>query len=176
MLLSPIEQPPSLWMRVVYQLSEQRFGKVLGVIKVIYARKPEIMPIALKIARTMERLSLEPELRFLVQVQTARQNGCTFCEDLALAEAVRAKLGDAKFRALADYRTSPVFTERERAALALAEEATQNRRLSPETEAAVRGNFTEKEIVELTWLNAAENYYNLQAAVLGVESDELARR
>ena len=176
MLLSPIERPPSLWMRVVYQLSERRFGKVLGVIKVIYARKPEIMPIALKIARTMERLSLEPELRFLVQVQTSRQNGCTFCEDLVMAEAVRARLGDEKFRVLADYRTSPAFSERERAALALAEEATQNRRLSPETAAAVRKNFSEKEIVELTWLNAAENYYHLQAAVLGVESDELARR
>jgi AhpD family alkylhydroperoxidase len=176
MKLAPIEQPPSLWMKVVYQLSERRFGKVLGVIKVIYARKPEIMPIALKIARTMERLSLEPSLRYLVQVQTSRQNGCAFCEDLVMAEAVRGKLGDEKFRALADYRTSPAFSERERAALAFAEEATQNRRLTPQTEAAVRAHFTEKEIIELTWLNAAENYYNLQAAVLGVESDGLATR
>ena len=39
---------------------------------------------------------------------------------------------------------------------------------------ALRARFSEKEIVELTWVNAAENYYNLQAAVLGIGSDELA--
>jgi len=41
---------------------------------------------------------------------------------------------------------------------------------------AVRENVSDTEIVELVWLNAAENYFNLQAAVLGVESDQLAAR
>jgi alkylhydroperoxidase family enzyme len=83
-------------------------------------------------------------------------------------------VGEERFRALGDFRTSPVFTERERAALAFAEEATLHRRLTEQTAAAVRAHFTELEIVELTWLNAAENYFNLQAAVLGIESDGLA--
>lgn len=38
----------------------------------------------------------------------------------------------------------------------------------------MRERFNETEIVEITWLNAAENYFNLQAAVLGIGSDRLA--
>jgi alkylhydroperoxidase family enzyme len=175
MLLTPIERPSSPLLRLLYRASARRFGKVIGPLKVIYARRPRLLMIAGQIARTMEHgLSLEPSLRLLVQTQTARQNGCTFCEDLTLAEAVRSRVGRERFNALQEYRTSPVFTGRERAALAFAEEATRDRRLSAETAAAVRAAFTENEIVELAWLNAAENYFNLQAAVLGIESDGLA--
>ncbi|HEX8393904.1 MAG TPA: carboxymuconolactone decarboxylase family protein [Longimicrobium sp.] len=175
MHLTPIERPSSPLLRLLYRLSARRFGTVIGPLRVIYARRPRLLVIAGQIARTMEHgLSLDPALRFLVQTQTARQNGCTFCADLALAEAVRSRVGHERFRALDEYRTSPLFTERERAALAFAEEATRNRRLSDETAAAVRAAFSEEEIVDLAWLNAAENYFNLQAAVLGIESDGLA--
>lgn len=67
-----------------------------------------------------------------------------------------------------------VFSERERAALAFVEEATRHRALSEPTWSAVRERFNETEIVEITWLNAAENSFNLQAAVLGIGSDRLA--
>jgi alkylhydroperoxidase family enzyme len=175
MHLSPIENPSGSWLKLAYKASAKRFGKVIGPLKVIYARKPGLMVLALHIQRTMEHgLSLEPSLRRLVQTQAARQNGCTFCEDITLAEAVRQRIGTEKFAALAEYRTSPVFTERERAALAFVEEATMHRSVSAETVAALRAHFSEVEIVELTWLNAAENYFNLQAAVLGIESDGLA--
>lgn len=175
MLLAPVERPASPWLRLVYRLTARQFGKVIGPVRVIYSRKPGLLLLAAQMQRTMERgLSLEPSLRLLVQTQTARRNGCTFCEDLTLAQAVREKVGEERFRALGDFRTSPVFTERERAALAFAEEATLHRRLTEQTAAAVRAHFTELEIVELTWLNAAENYFNLQAAVLGIESDGLA--
>ncbi len=51
-------------------------------------------------------------------------NGCPFCEDIGLAHAVQQKIGKERFAALADFRTSPSFTDRERAALAFAEEGT----------------------------------------------------
>jgi hypothetical protein len=40
----------------------------------------------------------------------------------------------------------------------------------------VRAQLTETEIVEMTWLVAAENYFNLQADVLGIGSDNLFER
>ena len=177
MHLSAIENPSSSWLKLAYKASIKRFGTVIGPLKVIYARKPGLMVLALHIQRTMERgLSLEPSLRLLVQTQAARQNGCTFCQDITLAEGIRRRVGTEKFAALADHRTSPAFTERERTALAFVEEATMHRSVSAQTVAALREHFTEVEIVELTWLNAAENYFNLQAAVLGIESDGLAAR
>ena len=84
----------------------------------------------------------------------ARLNGCAFCQDLNLARALQAQIGAERFRALPDYRTSELFTERERAALAYAEEATEHKRVSEATFAALRTHFSEQEIVELTWVNA----------------------
>ena len=106
-------------------------------------------------------------------MQASRLNGCAFCEDLALANAVRERVGSQKFAALPDFRTSSAFSEREKAAPAFAEEATRDRHVRDETFAAVRAKFTETEIVELAWVSAAENYFNLQAHPLGIGSDEL---
>ena len=177
MRLAPVERPPSLLMRLAYRLSNRQFGKVLTPFKVIYARKPRLLWLAAQIAQTMEKgLSLDPALRLLIQVHAARMNGCAFCEDLALAQATRRQIGPERFAALDDFRASPAFSEREKAALAFAEEATRHRRVSEETWAAVRRHFSETEIVEIAWVNAAENYFNLQAHTLEIGSDELLER
>jgi alkylhydroperoxidase family enzyme len=76
-----------------------------------------------------------------------------------------------KFNALSEYRTSPLFSERERAAMAYVEEATRHKRVSDPTFEALRKHFNEREIVEITWLNAVENYYNLINLPLEIESD-----
>jgi len=78
-----------------------------------------------------------------------------------------------KFDALPEYRTSPLFSERERAALDYVEEATRNKRVSDATFEALRRHFNDRAIVELTWLNALENYYNLINLPLGIGSDGL---
>ena len=100
-------------------------------------------------------------------------NGCGFCVDISRAMAVRQHLGTEKFNALSEYRTSPLFSERERAALAYVEETTRHKRVSDATIAALRRHFSEAEIVEITWLNAVHNYYNLINIPLEIESDGL---
>jgi alkylhydroperoxidase family enzyme len=74
---------------------------------------------------------------------------------------------------LPQYRTSPLFGARERAALAYVEEATRTKHVSDATFAELRRHFGEREIVEITWLNALENYYNLINIPLAIESDGL---
>jgi len=37
----------------------------------------------------------------------------------------------------------------------------------------LKRTFGKKEIVEITWINATENYYNLLAKPLGLSSDNL---
>jgi alkylhydroperoxidase family enzyme len=103
----------------------------------------------------------------------AEINGCAFCVDIGRAVAIRHHLGMEKFNALMEYRTSPLFSERERAALAYVEEATRHKRVSDATFAALRAHFNEREIAEITWLNAVENYYNLINLPLEIESDGL---
>ncbi len=90
-----------------------------------------------------------------------------------MAHAVQHRIGKERFAALADFRTSPSFSDRERSGLAFAEEATRNHNVSEETWVAVKKHFNDTQIVELVWLNATENYFNLTAAVLGIGSDNL---
>ena len=64
--LAPIERPKSLLLRIAYRLSEKQLGKVITPMKVIYARKPRLLPLVAQIQRTLEHgLSLEPSLRLL---------------------------------------------------------------------------------------------------------------
>lgn len=172
--LSLIEHPESLFLRFLYTYSRRHFGKVLTVMKVVYARKPQLALLAQKVTQTQEKLSLEPSLRLLIRVKVSQLNGCPFCEDIALAQVLQKNIGRDRFRDLFDGTNSPSFSPREKAALAFAEEATLDRKVSESTWDQVRSHFNDMEIVELTWLNASENYFNLQSAVLGIESDHLS--
>lgn len=177
MRIEPIEKPRGLLMRLAYRMSRRRLGAVISPLKVVYARHPRIARIGFSLTRVLESgLSLDPELRLLLISQSSLINGCGFCADLHHAQALQAKLGMEKFSALLDYAQSPHFSERERAALAYAEEATRQRHVSDATFEALRRHFDDVEIVEITWLNAVANYFNLLAVPLGLESDGLAER
>ena len=51
------------------------------------------------------------------------------------------------------------------------EEATRNKKVSDGTFEQLRRYFNEQEIVEITWVNALENYYDLLNVPLEIESD-----
>src|SRR5262245_514071 len=116
MRLEPIEKPKGLLMRLAYWLSRRQLGKVMSSMKVIYARSPAVAWPGLWIVRAMEsQLALEPELKLLITTQSSMLNGCTFCADLHMAQAIQKHIGLEKFKALPECATSPLFSERERA-------------------------------------------------------------
>lgn len=173
--LEPIERPRSLLLRIGYWLSRRQLGKVMSPLKVVYARSPRIARAGFGLVRAMESgLSLDPELRLLVLTQSSLLNGCGFCADLHAAQAIQARLGRDKWRDLTRFAQSPHYDERERAALAYTEQATRQRHVDDAVFETLRKHFDEQQIVELTWLNAVGNYFNLIAMPLGLESDGLA--
>src|SRR5689334_11418177 len=145
--VAAIEKPSNPVLRAIFAIARWRFGKVLGPLKVIYARKPGLLPIAHRMVRQADTLSLSPNLRALIQVQAARLNGCRFCEDVTLAAAYQRKIGRERFARIADYRSSMLFTGRERAALVFGKEATRYCKVSEATWALVKQHFSEVEIV-----------------------------
>jgi alkylhydroperoxidase family enzyme len=172
MRLEPIEKPKGLMMRIAYWMTRRQLGKVMTPMKVVYPRVPGAMKVAYEMAKFESKgIRLEPQLKFMVTNLAAQINGCAFCLDIGRAMAIREHLGMDKFNALSEYRTSPLFSDRERAALAYVEEATRNKRVSDATFEALRKHFNEREIIEITWLNAVENYYNLINLPLEIESD-----
>lgn len=178
MRLKPVENPKNWLVKIAYWWSRREFGKVIMPMKVIYARKPKLMFLANKIYQFQEKnVSLAPELRLLIQTQVSALNGCAFCNDISLAQAVKKKLGAEKFTALGDdiEAKRKVFSEKEQAVVAFVGEYAENREISDETFANLREFFDETEIVEIVAMNAFEQYFNAFAVPLRIESDGLRK-
>jgi len=172
--LAPIEKPTGVIKRLMYAMMRRQFGKVPTPIKVVYAR----MPIAFgmfvgKIAKLDQKLTLPAETAMLIREQVAHINVCTFCIDIGRWFAIKAKMNEAKFDAMADYQTSPLFSEAERAALDYVTELTRNKAVLPETFQRVAQHYSERAICEMVWLVASEHFYNMTNLGLNIHSDML---
>lgn len=79
--------------------------------------------------------------------------------------------GAAKVEALADWRTSDLFDEREKAALDYAEHMTiTGQRVDEALFARLKRHFDEAQIVELTAVVALENFRSKFNPALGIEA------
>jgi len=172
--LAPIENPGGTVMRIAYAMAKRQFGKVPTPVKVVYSRMPAAFGMFVgKIAKLDKKLSLSPETAMLVREQVAHINICEFCMDIGRMFVVKAKMNEAKFDALPDYRTSRHFNEAERAALDYVTELTRDKKVVPETFERLRKHYSEQAICEIVWLVASEHFYNLTNLGLNIHSDML---
>ncbi|UPM44772.1 carboxymuconolactone decarboxylase family protein [Halocatena salina] len=171
--LEPIETPDSLKMRFSYWMMRRKFGTVTTPVKVVTARMPGSLRLNRELQKFHKRIQLESELKLMVGMLTSEINGCGFCVDLVQSEAIRENFRMEKFNALAEYETNPLFSDRECAALAYVEEVTRHKNVSDATFEELHNHFNDREIVEITWLNAFQNYTNLVNIPLEIESDGL---
>ena len=70
------------------------------------------------------RSALDRAVAELVRVRASQLNGCAYCVDMHTRDALAAGESDRRLYATAAWRESPLFSERERAALALTEAVT----------------------------------------------------
>lgn len=105
---------------------------------------------------------LEPGLAHLVDIRASQMNGCAFCLDMHVKEAKLHGERELRLYHVAIWRESPLFTPRERAALALAEALTHiaPTGLSDELYAELREQFSEKELSTLTFRVMGINAWN----------------
>jgi AhpD family alkylhydroperoxidase len=68
---------------------------------------------------------LPPKTLGLAHLRASQINGCSFCVDYGCREAKKAGESDERLFAVAAWRESPLFSEAERAALALTEAVTR---------------------------------------------------
>src|SRR4051794_9285683 len=105
---------------------------------------------------------LEQSLIQLVKTRASQINGCAFCINMHTQDARKYGETEQRLYLLNAWRESPLYTDRERAALAWAEAVT----LISETHAPddlyenVRQEFSEAETVNLTMLIATINAWN----------------
>ena len=172
--LPPIEKPRGLTMKLAYAMARRQFGKVLTPLKVHSARLPAAFGVFYsKIANLDRKLLLPPETALLIREQVARINVCLFCLDIGRWATIQASMNQAKFDALEQYRTNPLFTDAERAALDYVTELTKDKKVSPDTFARVSRYYSERAICEIVWLVASEHLYNMTNIGLNIHSDML---
>jgi len=178
--LSPIEKPSSLVLKIAYSMSKKQFGKIPTPVKVVYSRLPAAFGMFVgKISKLDKQLTLPAETQFLIREQVAHINVCEFCMDIGRYFVVKSRMNEAKFNALREYRTNPLFSEAERAALDYVTELTRNRNVEPQTFERLRKHYSERAICEIVWLVASEHFYNITNLGLNIHSDmlcEIARK
>jgi AhpD family alkylhydroperoxidase len=127
--------------------------------------------IGAKIAKRMynvnlaiEQSTLPKATQYLVMLRASQINGCGLCVDIHTKEAAAAGETSLRLNLVAAWRESTVFTEAERAALALTEEGTRladtHHGVSDETWAQVRKHYDDDEIAALVSLVAMINAAN----------------
>lgn len=173
-LLPPVEKPHGVVMKFVYAMTRRQFGKVLTPLKVFAARLPLGFGMFYgKIAQLDKKLQLPRELVFLIRERVAHINVCLFCMDIGRYMAVKSSMNQAKFDALNEYNSSPLFTDAERAALDYVTDLTRDKRVNPETFARLSRHYSERSICEIVWLVASEHVYNVTNIGLNIHSDLL---
>ncbi len=75
-------------------------------------------------ALTRATPDIDHELAEIVKVRVSQLNGCAYCVDLHSGLAQKAGVPERTLFAIAVWREAPFFTDRERAALGLAEALT----------------------------------------------------
>ncbi|MEE1786858.1 carboxymuconolactone decarboxylase family protein [Streptomyces sp. SP17BM10] len=109
------------------------------------------------------REGLDPALVELVQLRTSQLNGCAYCLDMHVKDARKAGETDERIYLLPVWHDAPagVYTERERAALALAEEITAIGGGVPDTVyARAAALFDEEELAHLISVCFTINTWN----------------
>jgi AhpD family alkylhydroperoxidase len=114
------------------------------------------------LADYVNHCGLEPGLIELVKMRASQINGCAFCLDMHSRDARRRGETEQRLYLLDAWRESPLYSERERAALAWTEALTliADTHAPDEDYAALRAQFSEAEIVKLSLLIAMINALN----------------
>ena len=140
---------------------------------------PALQPM-IKMSESVENAGLEKSLLELVKMRSSQINHCAFCLDMHSKDARKNGETEQRLYLLNGWRESPLYSDRERAALAWTEALT----LISETQApdadyeALKQHFTEEEMVQLTLMIVTINSWNRIAVgfrqVHPVEKDRAA--
>ncbi|MBA2948802.1 carboxymuconolactone decarboxylase family protein [Streptomyces sp. PSKA28] len=107
------------------------------------------------------REGLDPVLLELVQIRASQTNHCAYCIDYHTSDARKAGEREERIYQLSAWEESSLFTEQERAALALTEAVTRlPEGVSDEVYNEAAQHFGEKELAQLIALIFTVNAWN----------------
>ena len=125
-------------------------------------KSPELFKAFMDFSAALRNSAIEEKVRDLVQVRASQINGCAFCLDMHVKQAKIAGESELRLYHVAIWRESELFAPRERAALAWTEALTRlpEGGVPDELYERVRGQYSEKELSDLTFEVMAINAWN----------------
>ncbi|MDB6079775.1 MAG: ahpD 2 [Akkermansiaceae bacterium] len=110
----------------------------------------------------LNQCGLEKSLKHLVKLLASQINGCAFCIDMHVDEAIADGENPGRLHLLSVWEETTIFSEREQAALAWTEAVTLIADGAPSQELFERmlQQFTEEELVNLNLAVVAINAWN----------------
>ena len=127
-----------------------------------YQVAPAMMKPMIALEEAVAGSGLEAPLIELVKTRASQINGCAFCLHMHTRDARAQGETEERLYLLDAWRESPLYTERERAALAWTEAVTlvSQTHVPDEVYRQVREHFDEADLVKLTMLVVAINGWN----------------
>lgn len=128
----------------------------------IFQMAPEGTRAMMAVEAAIEASGLDHGLCELVRLRASQINGCSYCIYMHVKDAVSKGESHARIHVLDGWRDSPLFSERERAALNWTEALTRvSKTHAPDADyAMLQAQFNESEIAWLTLLIGAINLWN----------------
>ncbi len=123
-------------------------------------------PASIQAMRELEKhvasTGIDHKLRELIKLRASQINGCAFCVDMHARDLRKGGETEQRLTVLCVWRESPLFTEKERAALAWTEAVTlvAESRVPDDVYEEFARHFTEQERVQVTLLIGAINIWN----------------
>lgn len=127
-----------------------------------FAASPETMTAMLRLEHHAQSCGLEPSLIELVKTRASQINGCAYCIHMHSRDALAADETAERLMLLSAWRESPLYSPRERAALAWTAALTRLADThAPDADyAAASEQFTDAELVRLTLVICTINAWN----------------
>lgn len=127
-----------------------------------YRASPEAMSAVVALELAVARLALDPSLLHLVRLRASQLNGCAFCVDIEVSDALRRGESVRRVSALPVWRDAGMFSRREQLALAWTEAMTGL--VHGSTEDQLRDQlsrvFSAREIADLSLAVVAIHHWN----------------
>ena len=131
--------------------------------RIAYAHQsPDLFKKFAEFSSAIREAGIDQPIYDLVDIRASQLNGCAFCLDMHVKEAKIHGERELRLHHVSIWRESPLFSARERAALAWTEALTQlsTHGVPDELYNQVRAQFSEKELTDLTFLVMGINAWN----------------
>jgi AhpD family alkylhydroperoxidase len=128
----------------------------------VYKVSPELYDAMMVLSNAAAK-DIDPELAELIKIRASQMNHCAFCLDMHTRDARKHGVSEQKLDVLAAWEEAgDLFTERERAALALTEAITNlgDGHVSDEVYSRAAAVFSERELGQVIAMAVTINAWN----------------